>query len=151
MVLIPIVLYFNWALITPFIDPSLPNPFASLLFISHPMVGPDNSVAKCLSIEGCPNIEGDSDIVRYRKGWLDLVFVAYYIVVWSFVRQSITIYICRPIARHFGIKKEAKLDRFGEQGYAFLYFLFFGAWGLVSPHARLALWSKSDALHLSSA
>lgn len=72
------------------------------------------------------------DDPRYQKGYLDLVFIAYYIVFYSFVRQTITQTLCRPIARYFGIKKQTKLDRFGEQGYALVYFSLVGAWGLVS-------------------
>jgi acyl-CoA-dependent ceramide synthase len=142
MLLIPLVLYAIWALLSPYVAPSLSNPFAPLLFISHPVLGPENTSAKCLSVEGCPRLDSNADVVRYRKGWLDLVFVAYYIVVWSFVRQSITINLCHPIARYFGIKKKTKLDRFGEQGYAFIYFLFFGAWGFVSSDDRMALISN---------
>jgi acyl-CoA-dependent ceramide synthase len=52
------------------------------------------------------------------------------VVFFSFVRQSVLFKICYPIARHFGIRKGDKLARFGEQGYAILYFSFFGAWGL---------------------
>ncbi|KAG8218585.1 longevity assurance proteins LAG1/LAC1 [Butyriboletus roseoflavus] len=70
----------------------------------------------------------DSDI-RYRKGYLDLVFVVYHIVFFSFVRQIITINICHPIARYFGIKRLTTLNRFGEQGYALVYFTIMGAWG----------------------
>ena len=35
------------------------------------------------------------------------------------------------MARYFGLKKEAKLERFGEQGYAVVYFGIMGAWGYV--------------------
>ncbi|KAH9999882.1 hypothetical protein BJV77DRAFT_975187 [Russula vinacea] len=66
-------------------------PFAPLLFISYPTPSPTD----------------DSTDPRYRKGWLDLVFIAYYVVFFSL-----------------------SLARFGEQGYAIFYFSFFGAWGL---------------------
>ncbi|KAI1795203.1 TLC domain-containing protein [Ganoderma leucocontextum] len=107
-----VVLWANWELLSPYIAKDVPNPFTPLLFISY-------------RIPSTPD-----DDPRYRKGYLDLVFLAYYIMFWSFVRQSITIYLCRPIARWFGIKKEAKLDRFGEQGYAMIYFAFTATWGL---------------------
>jgi acyl-CoA-dependent ceramide synthase len=61
---------------------------------------------------------------------LDLVFLAYLVVFFSFVRQAIIYRICYPIAQYLGIRKKAKLARFGEQGYAIIYFAFFGAWGL---------------------
>lgn len=85
-----------------------------MLFISHPTPSPTD----------------DSADPRYRKGYLDLVFVAYYIIFFSFLRQSVTSYLCRPFAQYFGIRKEAKLARFGEQGYAVFYFVISGLWGL---------------------
>lgn len=112
--LIPVVLWANWELLAPFVAKDLPNPFRPLLFISHRI--PDSS----------------DDDPRYAKGYGDLLFIAYYIIVWSFVRQSLTLYICRPLARWFGIKKEGKLDRFGEQAYAVIYFGVMGSWGMVS-------------------
>jgi acyl-CoA-dependent ceramide synthase len=57
----------------------------------------------------------------------------YYVVVWSFIRQVLTIHVLRPLAVKLGIKSRSKLDRFGEQGYASLYFTIFGSLGIVSP------------------
>ena len=113
MLLLVVVLYCNWELITPYVSPGAPNPFAPLLFISHriPTSPPDDP--------------------RYAKGYLDLVFIAYYVVFWSWFRQVATLYICWPLARWFGVRKTAKLARFGEQGYAVLYFAFMGTWGIV--------------------
>lgn len=62
----------------------------------------------------------------------DILFILYYVIVWSFVRQFLTIHVLRPIAMKFGLRKPAKLDRFGEQGYALIYFSFFGSLGIVS-------------------
>jgi acyl-CoA-dependent ceramide synthase len=67
----------------------------------------------------------------YAKSYADLLFIAYYIVFFSFVRQLIAVKACRPIAKYFRLKRE-KIDRFGEQGYALVYFMVFGTWGLVS-------------------
>ena len=58
--------------------------------------------------------------------------MAYYIVVFSFIRQFIILHIFHPLGRKCGIKSAAKLDRFGEQGYAFVYFGVMGGWGVVS-------------------
>ena len=91
-----------------------PNPFEPMLFLSYPI--PESS-------------QGD---VRYRKGWLDLLFITYYIIVFSFVRQFILLKVIRPISIRLGIKKPAKLDRFGEQAYAVLYYGVMGFWGMVS-------------------
>lgn len=112
--MIPIILYINWELLAPYITPDLPNPIAPLIFISHPI------------------LSSSPDDPRYAKGYLDLVFLAFHIVFYSFLRQFVTTFLCWPVARYFGIKKQAKLDRFGEQGYALLYFTVMGAWGFVS-------------------
>lgn len=126
MLLIVVMLWANWELLSPFVAKGLSNPFSPLLFISHRV--PESP---------------DSD-PRYQKGYMDLVFIAYYIIFWSFVRQSITIYICRPVALWFGIKKETKLDRFGEQAYAVFYFTFTGVWGLVRATVTCNLLGYSD-------
>ena len=118
MLLIVVLLWSNWEMLAPWVAQGLPNPFEPMLFISHRV--PDSP----------------PEDPRYQKGWLDLVFIAYYIIFWSFVRQSLTIYVARPIARWFGIKKEAKLERFGEQAYAIIYFGVMGSWGLVCKLPR---------------
>ncbi|KZS97939.1 longevity assurance proteins LAG1/LAC1 [Sistotremastrum niveocremeum HHB9708] len=104
---IPAVLYVNWQILAP----ALPNPFASVLFISH-------------KIPGTP-----TEKPLYQKGYNDIPFVLYYIIMWSFVRQVLVLYIFRPFAQWWGIP-DGKLDRYGEQGYALLYFGFSGSWGL---------------------
>ena len=89
------------------------NPFEPMLFISYP-------------------VETSSpDDPRYAKGWLDIVFIAYHIIVYSFVRQFTILKIIFPVARKLGIKKQAKLDRFGEQAYSMLYYGGMGFWGIV--------------------
>jgi very-long-chain ceramide synthase len=110
----PIVMYFNWEWVQWYLRTDYPNPFRPMLFISY-------------RVPGSPDTDP-----RYQKGYMDLVFIGYYIIVWSFFRQFITLKFCRPFARYFGITKESKLDRFGEQGYAIAYFGFFGVWGCVS-------------------
>ena len=61
----------------------------------------------------------------------DIAFACYYVIVFSFIRQSLVIYFLRPLARYFGIRKDAKIERFTEQGYAILYFSCTGTVGLV--------------------
>ncbi|OJA13848.1 hypothetical protein AZE42_00529 [Rhizopogon vesiculosus] len=126
LLMIPIILYINWELLAPYIAPDLPNPIAPLIFISYPI--PSSS----------------PDDPRYAKGYLDLVFLAFHIVFYSFLRQFVTIILCRPIARHFGIKKQAKLDRFGEQGYALLYFTVMGAWGFRIMGQLPTWWYRTE-------
>lgn len=114
--LVPLVLYLNWELVTPYVAPQLKsrNPFAPLFLISG-------------RIEDSK--PGDT---RYAKSWLDLPFLAYYVVVFSMFRQFLTVKLAVPIARYFGLRKEGKIERFGEQFYALVYFSAFGAWGYVS-------------------
>lgn len=128
LLLIPVILWVNWELLAPYVAKGVSNPFTPLLFISHP--SPASS----------------PDDPRYTKGPLDFVFIAYYIIFWSFVRQSITIYLSHPVARFYGMKKRTKLDRFGEQGYAMLYFAFTGFWGIVGSSLQYAAlpWLNPD-------
>lgn len=122
---ISVILYLNWELVTPSIAPGLPNPLRPLLFISYP-VGSDT---------------GDA---RFAKGYLDLAFIAYYIIFFSFVRQIIIIHACLPIARYFGVRSQAKLERFGEQGYALVYFAVMGAWGYRIMKRLPTYWYRTE-------
>ncbi|KAJ7026854.1 longevity assurance proteins LAG1/LAC1 [Mycena alexandri] len=124
ILLVPIVLFFNWEFLLPHIldalDVAVPpeNPFAPCFFLSHRVPGPKP---------------------RYAAGRADITFVAYHVVVFSLVRQVITVNVARRVGRFFGLTRTAKLERFGEQGYAFVYFLVFGAWG-VRIMSQLPTW-----------
>jgi len=87
------------------------------------------------------------DDQRYQKSWWDLLFLAYYIIFFAFVRQSVIIYMAKPLAQYFGVRRPSKVVRFGEQTYALFYFAVFGAWGYVRPllsfHAPLMSTSVS--------
>ncbi|KAJ7507913.1 longevity assurance proteins LAG1/LAC1 [Mycena galericulata] len=142
LLIIPVVLYINWELLTPQLDtlleplapiigPYLPNghlsnPFGPVFLISHKVPTSDPADP------------------RYAKGWCDLLFIAYNIVFFSFFRQLVTVTLFRPIANYFGIKKEAKLDRFGEQGYALVYFALSGAWGLRIMSQLPTWWYRTE-------
>ncbi|CAE6426849.1 unnamed protein product [Rhizoctonia solani] len=127
LLLIPLALYGNFELVTRYIlNQPYSNPFAALLFISHRL--PDS----------------DPSDPRYGKGWWDLAFLAYYVIFFSFVRQSVTIHILIPLARRLGIRKETKLDRFAEQGYAVLYFGVFGSLGLYVMSQMPTWWFRTE-------
>ncbi|KIK68047.1 hypothetical protein GYMLUDRAFT_36867 [Collybiopsis luxurians FD-317 M1] len=127
VLLVPLILYINWELVSFILASEIPNPFAQLFLLSHRV--PSSS----------------EDDPRYQKGWSDLLFIAYHVIFWSLIRQSITIYVFKPIARYFGIWKEQKLDRFGEQGYAMVYFAVMGAWGFRIMGQLPTWWYKTEA------
>jgi very-long-chain ceramide synthase len=105
-------LYANWEILSPFLELGISNPFAKIFLISGYL--PDSK----------------PDDPYYRKTYWDLAFLLYHIVFFSFTREMVAIYISKPASKYFGIKR-SKLDRFGEQTYALLYFTIFGAWGYV--------------------
>jgi acyl-CoA-dependent ceramide synthase len=106
-----------------------PNPLTPFLFISYPL----------------SQQPGDNGEQKYGKGLLDLAFLSFYIIVFSFVRQSITEYLIRPLARNLGLKSESKVVRFMEQAYAVVYFSASGAFGLASfPFFPLSSQAKSS-------
>ncbi|KAG5648976.1 hypothetical protein DXG03_000325 [Asterophora parasitica] len=126
LLLLPLILYANWELLSPYVAPAIPNPFAPFFLIS-----------------GRVESSTDDD-PRYQKSYADLLFLAYNIVFFSCVRQLITINACRPVARYFGLKKEAKLDRFGEQGYALVYFSILGACGYRVMSLLPTYWYRTE-------
>ncbi|KAM6495801.1 TLC domain containing protein [Amanita muscaria] len=112
LLLVPVVMYVNWELLTPaVVSPALPNPFAPFFLLSGRIPTTSNEEP------------------RYAKSYYDVLFIIYYVIFWSMIRQWLTLKLSRPLARYFRIRKEAKINRFGEQAYAFLYFLAFSAWG----------------------
>ena len=115
--MIPVALHF----LTTYLNPGGFNPFEHMLFISHQIP------------------ESSSSDPRYAKGWFDLVFVAYHIVFFSFTRQFALFHIIHPLARRFGVKKEDKIARIGEQGYSVMYYGTMGVWGCVRA-VFLSIW-----------
>ncbi|KLO08285.1 longevity assurance proteins LAG1/LAC1 [Schizopora paradoxa] len=108
LMMIPIVLF----CITKVALPNGPNPFEPMLFISHEV--PNSS-------------KGDS---RYAKGPMDIMFIAYHIIAFSFIRQFTLFNIIHPLGLWLGLKRGLKLERFGEQAYAVLYYGTMGFWGI---------------------
>ncbi|KZT62224.1 longevity assurance proteins LAG1/LAC1 [Calocera cornea HHB12733] len=119
---VPILLWLNWH----FLSSHQPNPFSHVIFISGRIPG------------------SSDDDPRYQKTYWDLLFIAYYVVVFAFVRQSLTLYVLRPFARYFGIRKEGKLDRFAEQGYAIIYFGVFATMGILVMRSLPTWWFRTE-------
>ncbi|KAJ7668041.1 TLC domain-containing protein [Mycena rosella] len=142
LLLAPIVLYISWELLVPYIAPAfeflvpaigahlsnerISNPFGPIFLVSHRVP------------------KSDPDDPRYAKGWCDLVFLAYNIVFFSCFRQLITVNLSRPLAKNFGLKKETKLARFGEQSHAVVYFLLSGAWGFCLMRQLPTWWYRTE-------
>ncbi|GAA5891272.1 hypothetical protein JCM6882_004640 [Rhodosporidiobolus microsporus] len=104
------------------------NPLTSLLFISHPL----------------PHEPADASTQRYTKGPRDFLFLAFYILVFSFLRQSITELLLRPLAGRLGLKGESKVARFMEQAYAVVYFSASGAFGLYVMQRQPTWWYRTE-------
>jgi len=79
------------------------NPFSAFVLISYPL----------------PLQEGEKYHL-YGKGLKDFLFLGFYIIVFSCIRQTVTEYIIRPYARYLALKG-TKQDRFVDQGYAVFY------------------------------
>ncbi|KAA1092402.1 Ceramide synthase 6 [Puccinia graminis f. sp. tritici] len=65
-------------------------------------------------------LQADESYHRYGKGTKDFLFLAFYIIVFSCIRQTVTEYLIRPYARYLALKG-TKQDRFVDQGYAVFY------------------------------
>ncbi len=139
ILVVPLILYLNWELVAPWMGKSL-EPIVAPYLGHYPVADSSRNPFQVFFLLSHYVPTSAPDDPRYQKGYYDLTFIAYYIVFWSMVRQIITLNICRPIARYFGIRKEAKIERFGEQGYAMIYFFVMGYWGYVCPwHFRVSL------------
>lgn len=90
------------------------NPISPFLVISYPLP-----------------LQADEAYHRYGKGNKDLLFLGFYIIVFSFIRQTITEYLIKPYAAWLGLKG-TKQQRFIEQGYAVFYWGSSTLIGLVS-------------------
>ncbi|KAK4055067.1 hypothetical protein OIO90_003408 [Microbotryomycetes sp. JL221] len=110
------------------------NPLTPFLFISYKLA---------------PSVEdGLQKTTHYGKGPLDLCFLAFYIVVFSCLRQSLTEYILRPFAKSLGLKSESKVVRFMEQSYAIVYFTASGLFGLYVMSSQKSWWYRTEHLWL---
>ncbi|KAF8913991.1 TLC domain-containing protein [Gymnopilus junonius] len=130
LLLLPIVLHLNWELVAPYVNPGIENPFSGLFLLKG-------------RVPGSP-----PEDPRYQKSWWDLAFLAYYVVFFSFVRESLALRVSRPAAKYFGLKRETKVDRFGEQTYALFYFAAFGTWGYFVMRNLPTYWYNTNEFWL---
>jgi hypothetical protein len=100
------------------------NPITPFIFLSHPHTR-------------LPKVD---EVQKYGKGWKDVAFLSFYVIFFSFLRQSVVLYIVKPLAAMGGIKRGRKTERFTEQGYSLFY------WGLASM-AGLVSFGPSRCMH----
>jgi acyl-CoA-dependent ceramide synthase len=99
------------------LDPTPGNPVKRLLFVSYPVAGTS------------PRL--------YAKGAADVLFIAFYIVVFTFTREFCMQWILAPLARSLGLKR-GKVQRFMEQGYTIMYFTASATYGIyVMSHTSM--------------
>ncbi|KDE03729.1 hypothetical protein MVLG_05799 [Microbotryum lychnidis-dioicae p1A1 Lamole] len=81
----------------------------------------------------------DSDL--YYKGRDDAYFIAWWVLVFWFLREALMRWVLAPFARRRGIKEERNVVRFAEQGWSVFYYVIFWSLGLyimqTSPYAWL--------------
>ncbi|CAG8973934.1 hypothetical protein HYALB_00003712 [Hymenoscyphus albidus] len=107
------------------INPTESNPIHHFLFLSYRITPAPGTPA------GTPD--------QYGKGWWDVAFVSFYIIVLSFTREFIMQRFLRPLAKKSGLKSRAKQSRFMEQMYTAIYFGVLGPVGLFVM-SRTPVW-----------
>lgn len=147
----------NWNPFRPFLTLSyrLPESDVVLNEASHRLYGPaptysaDNVVLSNLRLfmQGIHKnlFPNEPRFLRYGKGWLDLCFVAYFIVIFSFLRQILTVHFFKPLAARWGIRSEQKQIRFAEQGYALFYWGNAGVLGVYVMSFQDSWWYSTYA------
>lgn len=85
-----------------------------------PLNLPRNPILPFLSISYPLPLSSSETYHRYGKGTDDLYFLGFYIIVFSFIRQTVTEFFIKPYAVWIGLRG-TKQQRFIEQGYAAFY------------------------------
>ncbi|WVQ74797.1 hypothetical protein IAR50_004403 [Cryptococcus sp. DSM 104548] len=83
----------------------------------------------------------------YAKTWWDLAFLANYIVVWTFVRQFMTLKVLSPLAVKLGVRG-GKITRFTEQGYAVFYYGIYVTFGLYVMRSLPTWYFKTEYFYI---
>lgn len=73
----------------------------------------------------------DSSTGMYNQGPKDLAFVAYWIAVFTGLREATLKYLLVPIAGLCGLRRTKMQIRFAEQGWLLLYYAVFWTVGMV--------------------
>lgn len=84
---------------------------------------------------------------QYGKGRNDFYFVGFYALVFTFFREFTMCCVLRPLAKILGLKKDAKIKRFMEQGYLIVYYGIFAPIGLYIMHDSPLWWFETTAMY----
>ncbi|KAJ7085139.1 TLC domain-containing protein [Mycena belliarum] len=114
-----------------------PNPFTPFFLLSHAAPPP----ARILAATTAPRYTATTQL--YVKGPGDLLLVAWSVVLFSFLRLLLARQLFPALAKRWGIRKEGKQIRFGEQGYAVVYWAVFGAWGVYIMSTSRTHWFQT--------
>ncbi|KAG0142312.1 hypothetical protein CROQUDRAFT_662675 [Cronartium quercuum f. sp. fusiforme G11] len=94
--------------------------FLSLWILFYLLKLPNNPISPFILISYPLPLESDETYHKYGKGSKDVLFLSFYIIVFSFIRQTITEYLIKPYSSWLGLRG-TKQQRFIEQGYAVFY------------------------------
>lgn len=78
----------------------------------------------------------NSDTGDYAQGWNDAYMVVYWILLFTVLRTSVTNFVLEPFAQRLGIESKKDITRFGEQAWAFIYYITFWSFGMVEHLLR---------------
>ncbi|KAJ7085141.1 longevity assurance proteins LAG1/LAC1 [Mycena belliarum] len=115
-----------------------PNPFTPFFLLSHAAPPPE----RILAATTAPRYTATTPL--YVKGPGDLLLVAWSVVLFSFLRLLLARQLFPALAKRWGIRKEGKQIRFGEQGYAVVYWAVFGAWGVYIMSTSRTHWFQTS-------
>jgi acyl-CoA-dependent ceramide synthase len=126
LLLPPLLALPTHSLLRPYFPPILQavgNPFTPLFLLSHPAPAPERLSAAVVR----PELAETTQL--YLKSPGDLALLVYSVVLFSFLHLVRSHSLFPALARKWGIRKARKVARFGEQGYAVVYFLVVGVGG----------------------
>ncbi|KAJ7624071.1 longevity assurance proteins LAG1/LAC1 [Mycena polygramma] len=139
---VPPLLALPTALLLPFVRPLVPvewaeyavNPWTPFFMLSHPAPPPLRANASPLLPHHFVTTQ------HYIKGPADLLVIAYSVVGFSLLRLVLSNWAFPALAGRYGIRKPGKVLRFGEQGYAVVYFAVTGVWGVYIMSTSRTWW-----------
>ncbi|KAJ7334016.1 TLC domain-containing protein [Mycena albidolilacea] len=127
------------------------NPFTAFFWLSHAAPPPERAGASTYSAAYRASYAGADGPQHYLKGPLDLLLLGYLVVLFSFLRLVLSHYAFPALARRWGVTKQGKIERFGEQGYAVVYFAAMGVWGAyILSTAPSSYASAKSYLHINT-